>query len=95
MFDMIHLTNPIFSVQNKNGNNMQRFPPTDLPGAWGRNAGGPIRDESIACGPAVPLAQWKIVHFEGQQSNANALLKHVEAYKGMRKIDRTELLMNP
>jgi len=95
MVDMIHLTNPTFTVQNKIGNNLKQFPPTDLPGAWGRNAGGPILNENITRGPAVPLTQWKIVHFHGQQSNANALLKHVEAYKGMRKIDKKGLLLNP
>lgn len=92
---MIHLTNPIFSVQNKNGNDMRRFPPTDLPGAWGRNAGGPIRNAAIASGPAIPLAKWKIVHFPNQRSNANALFKHVEAYKGMRKIGSFGVLANP
>ena len=95
MVDMIQLTNPIFTVQNKSGNDMRRFPPTDLPGAWGRNAGGPIRDETVADGPPVPLTQWKIVHFQGQQSNAEALLKHVEAYRGMRKIAGRGLLGNP
>jgi len=92
---MIHLTNPIFSVQNKKGNDVQRFPPTDLPGAWGRNAGGPIRNAAIAFGPPIPLAQWKIIHFPGLRSNANALLQHVEAYKGMRKIGSLGLLVNP
>jgi len=95
MVDMIHLTNPTFTVQNKNGNNLKKFPPTDLPGAWGRNAGGPIRNESITRGAAVPLTQWKIVHFQNQKSNANALLKHVEAYRGMRKIDQIGFLQNP
>jgi len=95
ILEMIQLANPIFSVQNKKGSDTQRFPPTDLPGAWGRNAGGPIRNEALASGPTVPLKQWKIVHFPGQRRNANALLKHVEAYKGMRKIGSTGLLVNP
>merc|ERR1719462_8765 len=46
--DMIHLANPLFAVQNKRGHNIERFSPTELPGAWGRNAGGPIRDAKIA-----------------------------------------------
>jgi len=95
MVDMIHLSNPIFTVQNKRGNGLQRFPPTDLPGAWGRNAGGPIRDEKVAVGAAVPLTKWKIVYFQNQRSCADQLLQHVEAYKGMRKIDRAGLLQNP
>jgi len=95
MVDMIHLSNPVFSVKNKNGDNMQKFSPTDLPGAWGRNAGGPIRNKNVARGPTAPLSQWKIVHFQGQRSNANALLKHVEAYKGMRKIGQAGLVANP
>jgi len=95
MVDMIHLSNPIFSVQSKRGNNMQKFPPTDLPGAWGRNAGGPIRDEGIAGGPAVALIQWKIVYFQHHKNHAEQLLRHVEAYRGMRKLDRTGLLQIP
>lgn len=95
MVDMIHLTNPTFTVQNKNGNSLKKFPPTDLPGAWGRNAGGPIRNEKLTRGAAVPLTQWKIVHFQDQESNAKALLKHIEAYRGMRKIDKIGLLLNP
>jgi len=95
MVDMIHLTNPNFSVQSKFGDKLQQFSPTDLPGAWGRNAGGPIRNTTIAQGPTVPLTQWKIVHFPGQQSNAKALLRHVEAYKGMRKVDKVGLIANP
>ena len=95
MVEMIHLSNPIFTVQSKTGNDMRRFSPTDLPGAWGRNAGGPIRNETIASGSPVPLKQWKIVNFQGQRSNLEVLLKHVEAYRGMRKMDGTGLLGNP
>jgi len=93
--DMIHLANPLFMVQNKRGQNIERFSPTDLPGAWGRNAGGPIRDEKIASGPAVALKQWKIVYFQNQRNNAEQLLKHVEAYRGMRKLDQLGLLQVP
>ena len=57
MMDMIHLSNPTFTVKNKHGNNLKGFPPTDLPGAWGRNAGGPILNENVTRGPAVPLTQ--------------------------------------
>jgi len=95
MVDMIYLSNPIFSVQNKRGNDMQRFPPTDLPGAWGRNSGGPIRDVGIAGGPTVALTQWKIIYFQDHRNHAEQLLKHVEAYRGMRKLDRTGLLQKP
>jgi len=93
--DMIHLANPLFMVQNKRGSNMEKFAPTDLPGAWGRNAGGPIRDPKIAGGPAIPLKQWKIVYFQNMENHAQQLLKHVEAYRGMRKLDQHGLLGNP
>jgi hypothetical protein len=93
--DMIHLANPLFAVQNKRGHNIERFAPTELPGAWGRNAGGPIRDEKIADGPAVALSQWKIIYFQNLRNHADQLLQHVEAYRGMRKLDRHNLLQNP
>jgi len=93
--DMIHLSNPLFMVQNKRGRNIEKFSPTDLPGAWGRNAGGPIRDEKIASGPAVALTQWKIVYFQNQRDHAQQLLQHVEAYRGMRKLDQLGLLQSP
>jgi len=93
--DMIHLANPLFVVQNKKGSNTAQFPPTEMPGAWGRNAGGPIRDEKIASGPAVALKQWKIVYFQNQRNHADALLKHVEAYRGMRRLDQHGLLQVP
>jgi len=93
--DMIHLANPLFMVQNKRGHNIERFSPTELPGAWGRNAGGPIRDEKIADGPAVALSQWKIVYFQNLKNHADQLAQHVEAYRGMRKLDRFNLLQNP
>merc|ERR1719391_373642 len=93
--DMIHLANPLFMVQNKRGHNIEKFSPTELPGAWGRNAGGPIRDEKIASGPAVALTQWKIVYFENQRNNADQLAEHVETYRGMRKLDQLGLLNPP
>jgi len=93
--DMIHLSNPLFMVQNKRGHNIERFSPTDLPGAWGRNAGGPIRDEKIAGGAAVALSKWKIVYFQNLRNHADQLVQHVEAYRGMRKLDRFNLLQNP
>jgi len=93
--DMIHLANPLFAVQNKRGHNIERFSPTDLPGAWGRNAGGPMRDEKLADGPAVALSQWKIIYFQNLRNNADQLVQHVEAYRGMRKLDRYNLLQNP
>merc|ERR1719285_811103 len=93
--DMIHLANPLFAVQNKRGHNIERFAPTELPGAWGRNAGGPIRDEKIAGGKPVALSQWKIIYFQNLRNHADQLVQHVEAYRGMRKLDRHNLLQNP
>jgi len=94
--DMIHLENPKFIVQSKRGNKMEQFSPTDLPSAWGRNAGGPIRDDKIAFGPTVPLKQWKIVYFHlNHLPNAEQLAKHVEAYRGMRKLDKSGLIQAP
>jgi len=93
--DMIHLSNPLFMVQSKRGSNMEQFAPTEMPGAWGRNAGGPIRDPKIASGPAIALTQWKIVYFQNMRNHAEALVKHVEAYRGMRKLNQSGLLGNP
>jgi len=93
--DMIHLSNPLFIVQSKRGDNTEQFSPTDLPGAWGRNAGGPMRIEKIASGPTVALKQWKIVYFQNHLNHAETLVKHVEAYRGMRKLDKFGLMQAP
>merc|ERR1719193_2676905 len=95
LVDMIQLNNPDFVVQNKRGNDLQRFKPQELPGAWGRNAGGPIRDSKLAQEAPVSLKQWKVVYFEGYKRHAEQLCQQIEAYKGMRKINRSGLLETP
>lgn len=91
--NMVHISDPLFSVQDKRKGGLTSFEPNQLPQAWGRYAGGPIREKTG--GGAVPLTNWKIVHFTGDMESKDALESHIITYRKIRNLERTNLICRP
>jgi len=91
--NMVYIRDPVFCVQDKRKGGLFSFPPKQLPQAWGRNAGGPIRQRNDA--GAVPLQNWKIVYFQGDSQSKDALLEFIRAYRKMRNLESGALIMRP
>jgi len=91
--DMIHICDPLFCVQDKRKGGLISFEPDQLPQAWGRYAGGPIREKNGD--GAVPLTNWKIVYFTGDRESKEALEGHILTYMKIRNVDRANLICKP
>lgn len=91
--NMVYIRDPQFFVQDKRKGGLSNFQPNQLPQAWGRNSGGPIRDRNGA--GAVPLKNWKIVYFEGDSYSKDALVDHIRLYRKIRNMESGGLIMKP
>merc|ERR1719233_439095 len=91
--DMIHICDPLFCVQDKRKGGLISFEPDQLPQAWGRYAGGPIREKNGD--GAVPLTNWEIVYFTGDRESKEALEGHILTYMKIRNVDRANLICKP
>jgi len=91
--NMVHICDPLFSVQDKRKGGLVSFEPSQLPQAWGRHAGGPIREKNGD--GAVPLTNWKIIYFTGDQESRQALEGHILTYRKIRNVERANLICRP
>jgi len=91
--NMVHISDPLFCVQDKRKGGLTSFEPSQLPQAWGRHAGGPIRENNGE--GAIPLANWKIVYFTGDRESKAALESHIMTYRKIRNLERANLICRP
>jgi len=91
--NMLYIQDPIFYVQDKRKGGLCSFKPNQLPQAWGRNAGGPIRERNGA--GAVPLKNWKVVYFQGDSLSKDKLLQFIQEYIKMRNVGSEGLIKRP
>jgi len=77
--------NPMMHVKAKgrSDGSLTSFSPTDLPGCWGRNMGGPIEGSNLG----TQRKTWAVVCQPEYKESADALCKYIMDYRGMRRLE--------
>lgn len=85
---LFKLTDPQMTVLDKARTGETTFNPRTLPGSWGKSTGGPFDYRGD-----VQLKTVVIVHDPFHENEAQALYSNMDAYFGMRKLDKPDIVL--